>query len=66
MLKPEHYEKGVSVFEIDKNGLPKLDNLQLISTLSIMLARNTEAYTVKGKETTRGNDGEPVINSVKK
>lgn len=65
MLKPEHYEKGVSVFEIDKNGLPKLDNLQLISTLSIMLARNTEAYTVKGKEATRGNDGEPVINSVK-
>lgn len=58
-------KKGVSVFEIDANGLPRLDNLQLASTLSVLLENGSKAYNVKGKEIAKGNDGEPLIGSTK-
>lgn len=65
MLKPEHYEKGISAFELDSNGFPKLENLQIITTLAALLENGEKAYTLKGKIIGKGNDGEPVLDSIK-
>ncbi|MGN0345918.1 MAG: hypothetical protein ACI4DU_01400 [Lachnospiraceae bacterium] len=57
---PEYaYEDGLSVFDMDNDGMPVLSNLQLVSSL---LARiNEVAYIVTGEEIKKGNDGEPLI-----
>lgn len=57
---PENcFEDGLSVFEIDENGMPKLNNLQLVSS---MLARlDSKVCEVSGKQVGTGNDGEPLI-----
>lgn len=57
---PEYvFENGVSVFEIDENGLPKLCTLRLVSS---MLSRiNLPVYEISGKQVGTGNDGEPII-----
>lgn len=59
-MVPEYaYEAGLSVFDLNADGMPELTNLQLISSL---LARiNDVAYIVSGEEVKRGNDGEPLI-----
>lgn len=57
------YEDGLSVFEMDKNGMPILSNLQLITSL---LARLDDAvYEMSGDEISKGNDGEPLISNAK-
>lgn len=59
MVPEDAYEAGLSVFDVNDNGMPELPNLQLVSSL---LARiNDVAYIVSGEEITRGNDGEPLI-----
>lgn len=65
MLKEEHYEKGVSVFELNKNGMPVINTLQLMVTLSNLLNDSVSVSIVAGKEVGRGNDSEPLLGSVK-
>ncbi len=57
---PENcFENGLSVFEIDENGMPKLDSLQLVSS---MLARiDSKVFEISGERVGTGNDGEPLI-----
>lgn len=58
-LPEDAFEAGLSVFEIDENGMLKLDNLQLVSS---MLARiDAKVYEVSGEQVGTGNDGEPLI-----
>ena len=53
------YEAGVSVFKMNENRLPVLNNLQLINSL---LGRiNEPVYEILGKEIATGQDGEPVV-----
>ena len=56
------YEVGLSVFEIDKNGMPVLENLKLITSLLTRI--NDKIYLVEGNEVGRGHDGEPLISDV--
>lgn len=55
-------EIGVSVFEIDKNRMPILNNLQLCSSLASRLG--AKAYIVTGDIIGTGNDGEPLLKNV--
>ena len=58
-LPEEAFEAGLSVFEIDENGMPKLNNLQLVSS---MLARlDATVYGVSREEVGAGNDEEPLV-----
>lgn len=58
-LPEEAFEAGLSVFEIGENGMPKLNNLQLVSS---MLARlDASIYELSGEQVGTGNDGEPLI-----
>lgn len=59
----EAYEDGLSVFEMDKNGMPVLSNMQLITSLLARL--DGVVYEVSGDEVSRGNDGEPLISNAK-
>ena len=57
------FEEGISVFSIDKNGMPELSNLQLACS---MLSRIDDAiYEVTGEEIDTGNDGEPILKDTK-
>lgn len=57
------FEEGVSVFKLDSDGLPKIDNLQQLETMSERIGQ--KVYTMKGKQRTTGTDNEPVIGGVK-
>lgn len=58
-IPEDAFEAGLSVFGMDENGLPKLGNLQLVSS---MLARiDAKVYEVSGEQVGTGNDGEPLI-----
>lgn len=62
-LPESAFEDGVSVFEMDESGMPRLDNLRLVSS---MLSRiDYPLYEVEGDEVSRGNDGEPLISVLK-
>jgi hypothetical protein len=56
------FETGVSVFEIDKNGLPILSNLQLVSSLLSRL--DHKAFEITGEKVGIGNDGEPLVSNI--
>lgn len=58
-LPEEAFEAGLSVFEIDENGMPKLDNLQLVS--SMLIRADAPIYEISGDVVGIGNDGEPLI-----
>lgn len=59
-MVPEYaYEAGLSVFDVNDNGMPELPNMQLITSLLDRL--DDIAYIVSGQEIERGNDGEPLI-----
>lgn len=58
-LPKECFEKGLSVFEMGKDGLPALKNLMQISSLLSRI--DAPIYEVSGEEVGRGNDGEPLI-----
>ena len=53
------YESGLSVFDVNDDGMPELPNMQLITSLLGRLDHT--AYIVSGQEIGRGSDGEPVI-----
>lgn len=59
----ELFEKGVSVFEIDENNKPILNNKNLEH--SYMWRSESSAYIVTGDEVGKGEDGEPIIKNVK-
>lgn len=54
-----YLEDGVSVFEQDKDGYPKIENLQQAMSLAGRLDKSV--YVVDGNELTLGQDDEPVI-----
>lgn len=59
----EEPEEGVSVFALDEDGNPIVDNLQLIADLTIRYYKT--ATIVTGDRVGTGFDGEPLIKNVK-
>ena len=57
------FEEGVSVFKADSDGLPKIENLQQLETMSDRIGQ--KVFTMNGKQKTTGTDNEPVIGNVK-
>lgn len=57
------YELGVSVFEMNDEGMPILQNLQLVNSLLFRL--DNVIYEVTGEEVAKGNDDEPLIANIK-
>lgn len=58
-LPADAFEVGLSVFEIDENGMPRLDSLQLVSSMLVRL--DAKIYEVTGEQVGTGNDGEPLV-----
>ena len=56
----QYLESGVSVFEKDKDGLPKIDNLQQASSLALRIGK--PIYEIRGTVVGVGRDGEPLVN----
>ena len=61
-LPEKVFEEGVSVFELNENGLPKLDNMILVIALASRIGDSI--YEVTGDEVGRGNDDEPLIRNI--
>ena len=57
------FESGISVFEMDEDGLPYLPHLQMIHSLLSRL--DHPVYEVSGIECGRGMDSEPLLKDVK-
>lgn len=58
-IPEDAYEPGLSVFDMDADGLPVLGALRRMISL---LARLEEpAYIITGREVGKGNDGEPLV-----
>ena len=55
-------EQGASVFELDLNGKPVLNNLQLVDSFSGR--REMTAFIVTGEEVGTGQDCEPLLKNV--
>ena len=56
------FEIGVSVFRMDADGLPEIQNLQqLVSTVSRI---GQAAYTMTGEQVGTGTDAEPLITRI--
>lgn len=58
-IPEECFEKGVSVFDMDENGMPVADTMRLLMSLSSRI--DDAIYEVSGDEVDRGNDGEPLV-----
>ncbi len=57
---PENaFEAGISAFEMDANGMPALNNIQLVKALLARL--NEQIYEISGERAEVGNSGEPLI-----
>lgn len=56
-------ENGVSVFDIDKKGLPILKNLRQANSLALRIG--CASFIVSGNEAGTGCDGEPLITNSK-
>lgn len=57
------YESGVSVFKADKDGLPILENMQQVQSAATRIG--DPVFSVSGKATGIGQDGEPVLSNAK-
>ena len=57
------FEKGVSVFKADSKGMPIIDNMKQLISLSERVDK--DIYSVKGKEVGTGRDDEPLLKNVK-
>lgn len=57
------FESGVSVFKKDKNGMPEITSLQQLE--SLLSRKDSGMYSMFGKQSGIGSDGEPVISGVK-
>lgn len=61
-LPEKVFEEGVSVFELNEDGLPKLDNMSMVIALALRIGDSI--YEVTGDEVGRGNDDEPLIRNI--
>ena len=59
----ELYEEGLSVFVADKDGLPKLENLQQARSMASRIDK--PLYSVQGTQIGTGQDGEPLLKKYK-
>lgn len=63
---PENcYEKGVSVFALDENDNPILDNEKLKDDYELRVKRGDRKLIVTGEQVGTGRSGEPLIVNVK-
>lgn len=61
---PAHcFEPGLSVFEMDADGLPVLSNINLVRSLSVRIG--APVYEITGKVAGTGADGEPLLKNIK-
>ena len=58
----DYLESGISVFKMDSDGLPKLENLEQIRSLISRL--NTNIYSVNGTQVGNGQDNEPTVSVI--
>lgn len=56
------FEPGLSVFEMDADGLPVLSNINLVRSLSVRIG--APVYEISGEVAGTGADGEPLITGV--
>lgn len=59
------YEKGVSVFELDEDRKPILNNENLKRDYEFRVNRGDKMLFVTGEEVGRGRSGEPLIINIK-
>lgn len=60
---PAHcFEPGLSVFDMDADGLPILSNINLVRSLSVRIG--APVYEISGEIAGTGADGEPIITGV--
>lgn len=59
------FEMGVSVFEIDKNNNPVLENEALKKDYNLRVNRGEVAFYVEGRRVGTGHSGEPLIIDIK-
>lgn len=62
ILPADCLEPGVSVFEMDADGLPVLSNINLVRSLSVRIG--APVYEIAGEVDGTGADGEPLITGV--
>lgn len=61
---PAHcFEPGLSVFEMDADGLPVLSNINLARSLSVRIG--APVYEISGEIAGTGADGEPLLKNIK-
>lgn len=61
----EVLEDGVSVFELDEEGNPVLENEELRKTYEDYIGRGYEKTYVTGDIAGRGDSGEPLLRNIK-
>ena len=61
-LPADCLEPGISVFEMDADGLPVLSNINLVRSLSVRIG--APVYEISGEVAGTGADGEPLITGV--
>lgn len=59
------FEPGVSVFDMDENGKPVLNNEALSSSWNVRKEQKKPCYIVTGDVVGIGQDGEPLLKNVK-
>lgn len=59
------FEPGVSVFDMDEDGNPVLDNEALSSSWSVREEQEKPCYIVTGDVVGTGQDGEPLLKNVR-
>lgn len=59
-IPKDAYESGLSVFEIGSEGLPLIESMRQIISLSVRLEE--PKFIVTGEKVGQGNDSEPLIN----
>lgn len=61
-LPADCLEPGLSVFEMDADGLPVLSNINLVRSLSVRIG--APVYEISGEVAGTGADGDPLITGV--
>lgn len=61
-LPADCLEDGLSVFEMDADGLPVLSNINLVRSLSVRIG--APVYEISGEVAGTGADGDPLITGV--
>lgn len=61
-LPADCLEPGISVFEMDADGLPVLSSINLVRSLSVRIG--APVYEISGEVAGTGADGEPLITGV--